>query len=521
VSKKEIRLPLSKTHPELAAEAEGWNPAEYTYGSGKMKTWKCLVNEKHIFEARILNRTLGNSGCPYCGRKKVLAGDNDLYTTHPNLAAEAYGWDPTEQLSGSNRKLAWKCKQGHIWKATIYSRTSLNSGCSVCSNQTLISGINDLETRYPSLAKEALNWDPKKYMASSSEALLWKCNEGHEYLAKVKYRTRNPLGEGCPFCTNRQVLTGFNDLLTKFPDIAAEADGWDPTQILANSNELREWKCSQNTVHRWQSTIRSRREGFGCGICSGKKVQVGVNDLLTTHPALAAEADGWDPTGVTAGSGKKVNWKCKLNHTWSTKVNVRGLQGSDCPYCANHELFSGYNDFQTRFPSLSLEADGWDASKVMPGSSDLFDWKCSLGHKWRASLNSRTNKKHQTGCPSCSVHGYDPNKDGWLYFLSHSHWEMLQIGITNVPDDRLGSHRKLGWEVLELRGPMDGHLTAQWETAILRMLKANGADLSNSSIAGKFDGYSEAWSNSTFPVKSIKELMRLTEEFEEKLEGHS
>ena len=34
-------------------------------------------------------------------------------------------------------------------------------------------------------------------------------------------------------------------------------------------------------------------------------------------------------------------------------------------------------------------------------------------------------------------------------------------------------------------------------------------------IAGKFDGYSEAWSKSTFEVKSIKELMRLTEEYEE------
>ena len=70
--------------------------------------------------------------------------------------------------------------------------------------------------------------------------------------------------------------------------------------------------------------------------------------------------------------------------------------------------------------------------------------------------------------------------------------------------------------MLEVRGPMDGLLTQQWETAILRMLKAKGADLSNSTVAGKFEGYSEAWSKSTFPVKSIKELMRLTEEFEEK-----
>jgi len=75
--------------------------------------------------------------------------------------------------------------------------------------------------------------------------------------------------------------------------------------------------------------------------------------------------------------------------------------------------------------------------------------------------------------------------------------------------------------MLELRGPMNGHLTQQWETAILRMLKANGADLSNEKIAGKFDGYSEAWSKSTFEASSIKELMRLTEEFEESKDSAS
>jgi hypothetical protein len=80
--------------------------------------------------------------------------------------------------------------------------------------------------------------------------------------------------------------------------------------------------------------------------------------------------------------------------------------------------------------------------------------------------------------------------------------------------DRLRKHEKLGWQIIEIRGPMDGHLTQQWETAILKMLKAKGADLSNDKIAGKFDGYSEAWSKSTLEVSSIKELMRLTEEFE-------
>ena len=66
------------------------------------------------------------------------------------------------------------------------------------------------------------------------------------------------------------------------------------------------------------------------------------------------------------------------------------------------------------------------------------------------------------------------------------------------------------WYLVNTTG---GDLARQWETSILRMLKAKGADLSNPKVAGKFDGFSEAWSKATFEVKSIKELMKLTEEF--------
>jgi hypothetical protein len=93
--------------------------------------------------------------------------------------------------------------------------------------------------------------------------------------------------------------------------------------------------------------------------------------------------------------------------------------------------------------------------------------------------------------------------------------KMLQIGISNSPQSRLPKHQSKGWKIVEVSKKMMGRDALAHETSILQMLKAKGADLSNSKIAGKFDGYSEAWSKSTFPVKSIKELMRLTEEFED------
>jgi hypothetical protein len=208
----------------------------------------------------------------------------------------------------------------------------------------------------------------------------------------------------------------------------------------------------------------------------------------------------------------KKEWKCSLGHRFKATINNRSF-GRGCPYCSGSKVLTGFNDLATTHPDLARELIDGDAKKISKGTETKYKWKCNLGHTWKASVDSRTNM--ESGCPTCAVTGFDPNKDGFLYFLSHSKWSMYQIGITNFPDDRLHSHEKLGWKLLEIRGPMDGLLTQTWETAILRMLKAKGADLSNSKIAGKFDGYSEAWSKSTFSTKSIKELMRLTEEFEE------
>ena len=57
-----------------------------------------------------------------------------LAETHPELATQAEGWDPTTLTSGSSIKVGWKCEFGHLWSATIASRSNGN-GCPVCSNR--------------------------------------------------------------------------------------------------------------------------------------------------------------------------------------------------------------------------------------------------------------------------------------------------------------------------------------------------------------------------------------------------
>jgi len=504
---KRQRLPLSVTHPDLAKEAYGWNPAEFTAGSAVKVSWKCPSG--HIFESVIHSRTLRGDGCSYCSGRKVLLGFNDLATTHPDLAREADDWDPTLVGAGSSKKLNWICAEGHRWKATVNNRTGKKpAGCPVCNNKLVVPGVNDLATTHPDVASKADGWDPSTVTYGSGVRRSWICVLGHRWSVSTHSQAR---ANGCPVCSNRQVLVGFNDLATTHPEIAQQAEGWDPREVMAGSDKKRQWKCEFG--HTWIVSPEARtNKNSGCPICSNREVLFGFNDLQTRFPEIAAQADGWDPTVIGAGSNKKMPWRCPLGHTWEISPEQRtGKKNSGCPVCSNKKLLVGFNDLATRYPELALEADGWDPTSIISGHAKK-KWKCANGHRWASDVLSRTGRN--IGCPSCAKFGFNPNSDGYLYFLVHPLWGLLQIGITNTPEHRLRDHQILGWETLELRGPMDGHLTQQWEAAILRMLKARGADLANASIAGKYSGYSEAWSKATFEVKSIKELMRLTEEFE-------
>lgn len=431
-------VPLSKSHPELAMQARGWNPDEYSAGSHAKLEWEC--SKGHSWEARLSSRAGHDAnGCPYCSRKAVMPGENDLATLFPEIAKEADGWDPSQVLSKSSKKMAWKCSQGHNWVASIGSRTGVNkTGCSVCANRKLQFGINDLLTCSPEVARDADGWDPKTVLNGTASRKNWVCKLGHNYSATVESRTG--------------------------------------------------------------------KKKAGCPICSGQKMLVGFNDLATAHPEIAAQAYGWDPSEFSPGSNKKMDWLCKKGHVWNALISNRTKTGAGCHFCSNLRLLPGFNDLETTHPQLALEADGWDPKSKIAGSHEQVSWKCSNGHRWKTKLGSRTATE-VTGCPTCATSGFDPNKDGWLYFLEHPEWEMLQIGITNVPKSRLSIHKRSGWQLIEIRGPMNGDLARQWEVDILNMLRHEGAMLAQEKIAGRFSGYTESWITSSFPARTLKELM--------------
>ena len=508
---------LATFFPEIAQEASGWDPSKISRANGSKLLWKCSFG--HKWEAKVSNRTLKNQGCPTCSDKRVLKGKNDLSTTHPDLANEAFGWDPSEFMEGHTGKKEWKCKLGHIWEATIASRAGRKTGCSVCDGKKVEVGFNDLKSHFPELASQASGWDPTTFTSRSGKKLLWKCSFGHTWIESIQNRTRPTKSHyGCPVCSGHKILPGFNDLQTKFPEIAVEAFGWDPAAISPGNNNKFNWLCGYG--HEYSAQVSSRVfKKTGCPVCSNMKVLPGFNDLQTKFPEIAKQAFGWDPTTVVPGTEKVKSWKCEKGHVWNAMVYERTGKdkGFGCRICSGRELLIGFNDLATKFPEVAEEAFGWDPSNTLAGHGKKKKWKCNAGHVWDAEVSTRTSAG--TGCPSCGKYGYSSAQPGWIYFLGHPDWEMLQIGITNYPDQRLKGHKKIGWEVLEIRGPMDGQLVRDWETAILTMLRNRGADLGNTSVSGVFDGASESWSKSKFETKSLRELMDLTDAYEETLKN--
>ena len=277
---------LATVNPDLATQ---WHPSknknltssDITANSSKKVWWLC--DKGHEWQAAVYSRSIG-SGCPYCANfnQRVLIGYNDLLTTNPILASE---WHPTKNgelspemfISGSSKKVWWRCKKcSNEWEATIRKRTS-GQGCPYCSGRVAILGKNDLETCYPEIAKE---WDydknkdikPNEVKPFSHKKVWWKCTNGHEYELTVRDKVNR---KGCPYCSNTKILTGFNDLSTKFPQVASE---WHfeknapilPSEVMYGSGKKVWWKCNQG--HEWQAQVYYRTtKQLICPICAKKK----------------------------------------------------------------------------------------------------------------------------------------------------------------------------------------------------------------------------------------------------------
>lgn len=362
----------------------------------------------------------------------------NFVNSYPHLLEE---WDyeandvnPEDTTMGEKTKYSWKCANGHSWNSTILHRAYHNAGCKKCPREW---------------QKVELKIDGE-IIVGTNTIIVKKCENNHEY--KISARNYAKADKPCPYCGNRKLLKGFNDLLTVNPELAKEfhkeLNDSSPSEVVHSSHNKIWWQCPKHENHVWEASLSSRAIiGNGCVYCGNKKILKGYNDIPTTNPDLAKE---WDyskngdlkPDMFHIGSDKRVAWVCDKGHEWSTKIAHRG---------------SG------------------------------------------------------AGCRVCAKYGFDDSKPSTLYFIYHKDFNAFKVGITNTGSRRIKRYENMGWEIQHLIAHYEGTKIRDLETYMLRWVRKElmlPAFLSKSDM-GNNGGWVETFNADEVTVKQVIDKMNI------------
>ena len=459
---------LESLRPDLASE---WNykrngdlkPDMVTCGSNKKVWWiqydkSPVTNQimKLEWEAKIADRNKG-SGNPIKSGHQVVYLYNDLLSLRPDIAKE---WNyerngdlkPDMVTCNSTKKVWWiqydkSPVTGEVmkleWKAVIYSRV-LGSDNPIKAGKITLKNYNDLASLYPDLAKE-WNYErngsltPDMVTCGSHKKVWWIQYDKSpvtgdiiklEWEASINNRIKK---RGCPQKAGVQILKGYNDLASLYPDLAAE---WNyerngdltPDMVTCGSSQKVWWiQYDKSPITgeimklEWMAPICIRvYKNIGCPIKAGKIALKNYNDLASLRPDLTSE---WDyerngdltPDMVTCGSGQKVWWiqydkspitgeMMKLE--WKASISNRALLGRGNPIKHGAIALKNYNDLASLRPDLASE---WNYERNGNLSPDMVTCGCNkkvwwiqydknpitneiVKFEWKTSINARANR---------------------------------------------------------------------------------------------------------------------------------
>lgn len=117
--------------------------------------WKCNNGKPHSYYAKISYRIKRKSGCAVCHGKQI-AYDTSLEYLRPDLASQWHknnAIKPHEVSVGSEKSILWECNNSdhRPYKASVYNRVHLNSGCPECAGniKTPLVYRKELKEKYP------------------------------------------------------------------------------------------------------------------------------------------------------------------------------------------------------------------------------------------------------------------------------------------------------------------------------------------------------------------------------------
>jgi len=279
---------------------------------------------------------------------------------------------------------------------------------------------------FPELLATVCEQGDKREFASlsvnSAQKILWRCEHGHSWYARVSNRAR---GTGCPICAKATAgkrsaalaIAKSGTLLAKQPLTAAE---WHPTRnlpltcadVAPKSNRLVWWRCKDG--HEWQARVADRTAGTGCPLCRARRLG-SATPAFEWCPAISHEWDAEnnanvDPSQLFASSEADAHWVCSLGHRWVASIASRAIRGSKCPVCRRaararqdrERSIARSGNLRDR-GGIHVELFDSARNEALPESIPVKSgvvayWKCPNGHEWKRRVSDQVRS---LGCPEC------------------------------------------------------------------------------------------------------------------------
>ena len=396
--------------------------------------WKCSVCQGEYLCSIPIRREVIDS-CPYCNDEQPLKGYNTLSDIHPELSSywsskNIQKIDEITLSEAKNKKYIWLCDCCNLEfneklsivldKFSNITNRELKKICPYC-NKKIPKPEESLGYKKPFLKSEWLeniNGDIYNVFSNSNDIIEWICRKCHRnYKAKISNRAEDD--KCCPYCSNRKLIKGINDLATTHPHLIKEWSSLNDRQLscLTNKSSYKAWwNCSVCSNTYQQVVSQKFSSKISCPYCRKAKILKGFNDLPTTHPWLFKEwstSNDRDFSSLMCNSNYRAWWKCsECSREYRQTVKKKILMNiSCCLYCQKNKVLKGFNDLATTHEYLLNE---WDylnnillakPTEIDEKSNKIVWWICkdNPNHRYKFKINEKIKyeKRNLITCKIC------------------------------------------------------------------------------------------------------------------------
>jgi hypothetical protein len=370
-------------------------------------TWQCAMG--HVWQANPINVKSGQ-WCPKCARAE-LSEDNAQRFASARARASADPSDPRlRKLQEIAAELGWRCvSQGWVGEKTQYDfecakghRLKRHAShvmrgkksiarCEECQAEELKTRwLDTVNTRGGVLLG---------VFTGLNEKYRLRCASGHEW---ETLGTVIRQGSWCPQCaqeTSRQAQLK-TDGLERLQAMAADRGGRCLADTYLGSTGFYPFECALG--HGWEATGNTIVQGSWCPKCAhiehGDRVREALllKDGLLRLQETARQRNGECLSTEYTGNRGYYRFRCILGHEWTQRA-ASVWQGQWCKRCANlgrRTLTIG------KLREIAKSRGGECLSAEIGHSTEKLEWRCRLGHVWKALPH---NINQGRWCPNCAM----------------------------------------------------------------------------------------------------------------------